>query len=321
MKKFAMLMMELIMFITLAACGTVIDTTTPLVVSQENKKDELQIMDDLEASEDFYSWNITGDEYGIEDLTITKRKFDEEAKTDDVYITITCVSQKDRFLGDYHLTYEFYDVGGWILESCEPIKYELTPMIPFNGSQVVSDIIDIYQTEMSLKISNIKIDENSYYTEGDIGHAKVDVYVPGTIYNLFSQIELDYYYNGDWYYELNYENCDGSVYFTLNDSTWVSPWYKDLDIAEFITINGQNNANEALLYISEYGKVKRDADEYVCNITEVDDMKVNRIYLHSTGYYEFDRDNLWDSNGKQFIKISDHVMTTEEMEEWFNTNK
>lgn len=321
MKKFAMLVMMLVMSITLVSCGTEIDTTTPLVVSQDNKKDELQIMDDLEASEEFYSWNVTGDEYGIEDLTITKRKFDEEARTDDVYITITCVSQKDRFLGDYHLTYEFYDVGGWVLESCEPIEYELMPMIPFNGSQVVSDIIDIYQTEMSLKIDNIKIDESSYYTEGDIGHAKADVYVPGTIYNLSSQIELDYNYNGNWYYELNYENCDGSVYFTLNDSTWVSPWYKEFDIAEFITINGQNNANEVLLYISEYGKVKRDVDEYVCNITEIDDMKVNRIYLHSTGYYEFDRDNLWNSNGKQFIKISDHVMTTEEMEEWFNTNK
>ena len=41
------------------------------------------------------------------------------AGTDDIYAAITASSPDSKYVGDFHLLYSLYDVGGWYLENIE----------------------------------------------------------------------------------------------------------------------------------------------------------------------------------------------------------
>ena len=99
------------------------ETGTPSV------KNEEEIIPDLSDNQDFYllfdnncydfDGYYVGSSYVIDELTITRRKIDQDNRTDDVYVTITASSSEGKYIGDFHLLYSLYDVGGWYLENIE----------------------------------------------------------------------------------------------------------------------------------------------------------------------------------------------------------
>ena len=92
-------------------------------------KSETEIKSDLVENQDFYTLfdyncydnygNYADSTYSIDELTITRRKTDKDAGTDDIYAAITASSPDSKYVGDFHLLYSLYDVGGWYLENIE----------------------------------------------------------------------------------------------------------------------------------------------------------------------------------------------------------
>jgi len=111
MKKILTLVL-LIVVIALTGC-------TESVESFNNIKKDDTILEFLQEN-----YGVTE----ITNITLEKRQTNKEKKQDIVYCNITSQNDTDRLNGNFLLRYNYYDKGGWVLESIKENSHEWTPL-------------------------------------------------------------------------------------------------------------------------------------------------------------------------------------------------
>ena len=100
LKIIAIAVFAVLLLLTAAACGA-------------SAKQESDIKEDLAA------YGCLPSEMKIDKLDIRLRQTDKNAKTDEVWITVSAASGGVDFTLGYELSYTYYDKGGWVLENVQ----------------------------------------------------------------------------------------------------------------------------------------------------------------------------------------------------------
>jgi len=214
----------------------------------ENKyisvKTEPEIIVDLNENEDFYTlfdyncYDGTGhyvdSAFSVEELSITKRKTNQDDGTDDVYIAVTASSPDSKYIGDFHLLYTFYDVGGWCLDNIELESGQLEPLSHVDDMDAYNIILNLL-APLGAGPSDSSIEEHSTLDDRDeVVTASVDfndgiIAVSGTI-------DLLFYFDGEvWTHEqtsfdLSYDIIAEGTHESLGHSGY----------PDFLVINHEN---------------------------------------------------------------------------------
>lgn len=183
--------------------NTEVPSATPSNESSSSVKSEDKIIQDLSEREDFFTlfdsnYDVVspGSSYTIDELTITRRKIDEAAGTDNVYATITAGSSAGKYTGNFHLLYSFYDVGGWYLEN---IALESGKLEALSG---VSEAQVLYVAAKEL--SSLGADGEDYwiedtYMDGDTEAVVIRVDFADDVITAQGAVTLHFYFDGaDW---------------------------------------------------------------------------------------------------------------------------
>ncbi|MCL2838171.1 MAG: hypothetical protein FWE04_03770 [Oscillospiraceae bacterium] len=117
LQKICLLLSLSMLIIFLIGCGS------------NNPPRERDMINDLNSRYAFKYRLVDGDfqYFSIDSLTIDRRQ--TENRTDRIYATITKSNNNFSIIGEYMLLYEYYDVGGWILNNHRAISFEIvTPL-------------------------------------------------------------------------------------------------------------------------------------------------------------------------------------------------
>lgn len=186
--------------------------TSPSSMAASVKSEE-DIIKDLSEREEFFSLFdvhcldidgvFLGSDYDIKELAITRRKVDETAETDDVYVTVTSNNGSSNHVGDFHLLYTLYDVGGWYLDIIEMESGQLKP------NSGVSDV-DAYTVALSLlapmgaDASDSWIESHSSFKDNE-ETVTIAVDFNDGILDIEGTIDLYFHHNGRvWEYMSDY---------------------------------------------------------------------------------------------------------------------
>ena len=159
-------------------------------------------MADLNASSDFFNtitnYNTIGDyipstnynptaRYTVTSVSITKRKTAPK-ETDDVYVSVAAESEHTTFQGDYHLLYNYYDVGGWVLDQVEPDEstWQYLPKDP------VPDDIVIADTYSLLPIQDGSVSDIQHHLEDQSDVVSFQVNSTYTQYSIVGTMKIGY---------------------------------------------------------------------------------------------------------------------------------
>ena len=125
-----------------------------------NKK---QVKDDLMVK-------FAENNFLIEDIEINLQRKDK--KQNIIELTATMMSDSAKITRMYRLVYDYYEVGGWVLESCEDIHTEKWKAVP-NSSDITKESIS--------KVLFYDLDEGDFIISNTIIHnAKFEDWINGT---------------------------------------------------------------------------------------------------------------------------------------------
>jgi len=207
-------------------------------------KTEAEILNDLNGNMDFYTLfdyncydgngNYTDSTFSIDELTISKRKTNTENGIDDVYTAVTAISPESKYVGNFHLLYTFYDVGGWCLDNIELESGELEPLFHVSDAEVYNIVLNITEP-LGANTSDSYIDSRSTLEDTvEVVTAKVD-FNDGII-AVTGSIDLLFYFDGELWtheqtsYDLSYDIIAEGTYESLNHSGY----------PDFLVINHEN---------------------------------------------------------------------------------
>ena len=161
--------------------------------------------------------NYQGSSFSIEEIHIDRRKTDREQGTDEVYATISATNENSKYIGEFHLSYVLYDIGGWYLENIEEESGEYQPLshvpdeLPI--SRALSFLGDSGPTEENLSI----IDRVNPVPSEEI--ITVEVKYSDSIFVMEGTVTIAYFEDGggwrfgDMYDNLAYDiQADGTYY-------------------------------------------------------------------------------------------------------------
>ena len=83
-------------------------------------------------------------EFELVDYSIIKRQTNAELKQDIVYCDVEMENQYFKVFLETKLTYNYYDVGGWILDDCTYQKKNIIPIAPAETGLVLNNISSVY---------------------------------------------------------------------------------------------------------------------------------------------------------------------------------
>lgn len=206
-------------------------------------KNEDEITLDLSENQDFYTLfdsnccdengNYSGSFYAIDELTIARRKIDEESGTDDVYVAVVSSSPTSKYTGEFHLLYSLYDVGGWYLENIELESGTLEALSQVSERDAFNIVLNI--------VSGLGADPSTAWIEStemisnqeELVVAEVDF--NDGIVAVQGSIELYFYFNGQiWSHGDTKTNFQYDI---LAEGTYVS---MGQGYPVFLTINHEN---------------------------------------------------------------------------------
>ena len=214
-----------------SASGSADSVTQVKEVTRKDGKNEKEIMADLNASSDFFNtitnYDTIGDyipstnynptaPYTVTSVSITKRKTTPK-ETDDVYVSVAAESEHTTFQGDYHLLYNYYDVGGWVLDQVEPDEstWQYLPKDP------VPDDIVIADTYSLLPIQDGSVSDIQHHLEDQSDVVSYQVNSTYTQYSIVGTMTVTYDYScGDWVL-INSDNS--SLTYTLRRGLYAYP--------------------------------------------------------------------------------------------------
>lgn len=229
----------------MASCGqSQPENGSPKKDDKSSVKSEKEIIQDLSQNEDFYTlfdpdcYDINGNylssTYSIDELTITRRKINDGTGMDDVYVSIIASGPASNYIGDFHLIYSLYDVGGWYLENIELESGTFEVLSRVSETDIYSIALDILgslgadASDLSIEGREMVSDQDEFVT------ARVDfndgiIVVQGDIY-------LYFYYDGatwshdDTIVDLNYDILADGTYKTYGGSGY----------PDYLVINHEN---------------------------------------------------------------------------------
>lgn len=97
----------------------------------------------------------------IKSLELTRHKTDEDAGTDEAYVSASLENEYYTVDVEYLLYYSFYDVGGWVLDTYSVEDYQAIPTQPYIDEDSFIDYCSNY-------FNNIEIIDHTYGLEEDI---------------------------------------------------------------------------------------------------------------------------------------------------------
>lgn len=198
---------------------------------------------DLSENQDFYTLfdsncydengRYTDSSYEIDELTITRRKIDEESGTDDVYVAIVSSSQTSKYTGEFHLRYSLYDVGGWYLENIELESGTIEALSLVSEPEAYNLVLDIVSS-LGADIPSTWIESTEMISnQEELIVAEVD-FNDGII-AVQGNIELYFHFNGQIWSHVDTKN--NLRYDILAEGTYVS---MGQGYPNFLTINHEN---------------------------------------------------------------------------------
>lgn len=96
------------------------------------------------------------DEYVIESFEITKRRSNKEKKEDYICCRLTVENDFFRSYVEYSLLYNYYDVGGWIMDDKDIISKKTIPISPVDGACLPDIPITVKERAYNLQEQHIK---------------------------------------------------------------------------------------------------------------------------------------------------------------------
>ncbi|MCI8913621.1 MAG: hypothetical protein HFF38_05765 [Lawsonibacter sp.] len=236
--------------LVLAGCGQAQPENTPADQSATEKTDtpsiksEAEIKGDLAENQDFYTLfdyncydsygNYADSAYSIDELTITRRKTDKDAGTDDIYAAITASSPDSKYVGDFHLLYSLYDVGGWYLENIELESGTLEALSQVSEADAFNIVLNLL-APLGADPADSWIDHREMISDREEIITAVVDFDDGII-SVFGSIELYFYYDGtEWSHE---QTSTDLAYDILADGTYESLGHTGYP--DFLVISHEN---------------------------------------------------------------------------------
>lgn len=207
-------------------------------------KNETEIKQDLSENPNFYTLfdyncydsygNYLSSAYSIDELSITRRKTDKDAGTDNIYVSVTADSPDSKYAGEFHLLYSLYDVGGWYLENIELESGTLEALSQVSEEDAFNIALDVL-APLGADAADTWIDHREMISDREeLITAAVD-FNDGII-SVFGSIELYFYYDGAaWSHE---QTCVDLAYDILADGTYESLGHTGYP--DFLVINHEN---------------------------------------------------------------------------------
>lgn len=136
-----------------------------LTACKEKPYDEKKIMQDIPA--DILAIRVDGVGYSmtVDSLEIVKRQ--TEDRVDEIYCTIVMSNQYYKVEGDYYCCYNYYDKGGWILESSNISNVNISILSEELPSIVEEELL---KEHISYKSKFYDIQDVSVEKTNDIGY-------------------------------------------------------------------------------------------------------------------------------------------------------
>lgn len=247
LKKHYLAFIGICILLLMASCGQSQPESGASNAKQKESpsvKDEAEIIQDLSGNEDFYTLfdpdcydmngNYSSSTYSIDELTITRRKIDDDAGIDDVYVSIVAGSPASNYTGDFHLLYSLYDIGGWYLESIELESGTYKVLSQVSETDAYNIALNILES-LGADISDLSIESREMISDQDELVA-IGVEFNDGILVVQGDIYLYFYYDGatwshdDTIIDLNYDILADGTYKTSGGSGY----------PDYLVINHEN---------------------------------------------------------------------------------
>lgn len=230
-----------------AGCGTPkvpdINQMTEDLIATNSANFDITYQYDSSAKKEFFDVNS---------VELVKRKTDEDAGIDTVYVIATLDNEYYTASANYTLTYNLYDEGGWILD-----EFKITDYSIFAKSNPIPEY-EISLTRLALrgKFHEAEITDNRSETkedgqfcntlsfEGIKGFSGITLYTTGTYSFIFE--------DGVWYEEYHIDSVQYDLSPMLGTWVWTGENYDDyLSITiEDLRIIDEENAEITYSYYS-----------------------------------------------------------------------
>ena len=293
----------------LGLLGVLIIGAFSLVGCSGNVKDEKEILEDFSANYedlDFLSFN---------DIEIEKRQTNKDQKTDTIYALISGDGEYATQNYDCVLYYNYYDKGGWILDSVEINELTVEDLTPPDDKQFVEDFKEDPSDMFGGNYTEFDCSYiDSYFSEEDSSFSI------SMNYNISYEGALSYTANGECYITEYYDTATGSWEWSNVNQT---VFEQNLDNIESLLWRRENNTYGyyticKLKKIDEvtyglYAKSFNDKDEDITKIVDDDCewdengyaltallMDVNFPYGRAWEYREYEEKDVLGSTGGQW---------------------
>ena len=244
----------------------------------------------------------------IENVEITQRKTDKKDKKDLIYADLSGSANGTAYTFSYILEYTYFDKGGWILQSAEPINTKSWHIDEVSDEVALEDSIKVFEDELFNKID--VTESESIITEvfPETGTCQKSVMIKGQgegFHGTFI-LDADYIFTSQgWVYDSGsygvnslipeysmskeeVEQYVQSIYgFTAEETSVYTDWDNGMETHYVIS-------RESLPYVGveTYVTVNCyfDAYEFSWRISD---------YQEGTTYYNWDVEGTWYVEGKQ----------------------
>lgn len=271
-----------------------------------------EIKEDLEKS-DLISMEFgTGDECRLEDIELIKRNTTEN--TDDIYCTISVNMADCMVHQDYHLIYNYYTTGGWILDEYEATgEQAYIPLLGVNEFTVAEDIAEVFGYNCDYDM----VDEDTDFARDSLtDDVKVHISTIGGLFKASGTVTFHYAYLGGWWNLVDYttESDYTEAYDFLG--TWVCDYVGDGERIRLFLVSAQDSESLIGDYIqlriipsmNEISIIEEFTDK---PFTVKDDGSVFWESQGYTGFY-YDKNTVMETDNTPFEKYSHSYMTMEE---------
>lgn len=244
MKKRYLTLIGICAILIMASCGqSQPDNDSSKEEKNSSVKSEAEITQDLFQNEDFYTLfdnncydangNYSNSTYSIDELTITRRKTDTDAGTDNVYVSITSSNSVSNYIGDFHLFYSLYDVGGWYLEKIELESGTFEILSKISEEDIYSVVLETL-ADLCADTSDISILEREM-TSDQRESVSVEVNFNDGVVAVQGGIVLDFYYDGAG---CHLEDKNFNLYYdVMADGTYLGESFPGYDYRDFLVVN------------------------------------------------------------------------------------
>lgn len=275
-----------------------------------------------------------GEYTSVSDVSLIKR--DTNEKRDDVYCKFSLDSDFHYVVKEFHLIYNFYTTGGWILD--EIISESEGLCYPKEGPP--SDVIAYAMYDLGIISDNYTV--NDIRTDIDVGTSDVDVSVnlSESVMEIKGNIVLKFVFdkkNGYWKFissdkdinDITNMKYAGTYVSLYAEGTFINAYRYKLHVKEFYQENGAwyENFWEVIIENNVFYSASTDTPNTTHTRMEIflNDHDKQFVTSHGIVYAEFYSDGMkWSPWGamEYYTKLSDDILTPKECAvAWLNSRK